>query len=303
MGYIKKKQVLGLLEDLAVLQAGMPLLKRTVSFGGNPVENQSTFESADAEEIETVKIHTTDSTLGNSYSQLNDISVGDTLILKDENDNISIYKIDDITSEVDSSNEGYFILTVQHSFGYNGSFQAGEFIHYFRRVPSSSITQSIANEETRAISSETSIQSSLDNEISTRLSQNASLLAITDAETTARISGDLSLSDKLDNENSERLAQDASLLASTEAETAARISADLSLDNKIEAIPSINKFVSLVTLEEATTVVHNLNTTDVIIQLVDADGVSVVGTYSDYQLNSVVIAPRSSGVHKVIIIG
>ena len=267
MGYIKKKQVLGLLEDLAVLQAGMPLLKRTVSFGGNPVENQSTFESTDAEEIETVKIHTTDSTLGNSYSQLNDISVGDTLILKDENDNISIYKIDDITSEVDSSNEGYFILTVQHSFGYNGSFQEGEFIHYFRRVPSSSITQSIANEETRAISSEASIQSNLDNEISTRLSQNASLLAITEAETTARIS------------------------------------ADLSLDNKIEAIPSIGKFASLVTLEGETTVVHNLNTADVIIQLVDADGVSVVGTYSEYQLNSVVIAPRNPGVHKVIIIG
>lgn len=159
MGYIKKKQVLGLLEDLSILQYGTPTLKRSTSFSGNPSDGEANLDSNNALNITTLKISTRDSFIGNSYSQLNDISEEDKLVIKDPNsENLAIYSINDITSEVDSSYEGYFILTIQHSFGYNSTFNEGELIYYFRRVPSSSITELILDEQARAIAAEKTLE-------------------------------------------------------------------------------------------------------------------------------------------------
>lgn len=159
MGYIKKKQVLGLLEDLSILQYGTPTLKRSTSFSGNPSNSEAVLDSNEALNITTLKINTRDSFIGNSYSQLSDISEDDKLVIKDPNsENLAIYSINDITSEVDSSYEGYFILTIQHSFGYNSTFDEGELIYYFRRVPSSSITELILDEQARAIAAEKTLE-------------------------------------------------------------------------------------------------------------------------------------------------
>ena len=159
MGYIKKKQVLGLLEDLSILQYGTPTLKRSTSFLGNPSIGEAVLDSNNALNTTILKISTRDSFIGNSYSQLNDISEEDKLVIKDPNsENLAIYSINNITSEVDSSYEGYFILTIQHSFGYNGTFDQGELIYYFRRVPSSSITELILDEQARAIAAEKTLE-------------------------------------------------------------------------------------------------------------------------------------------------
>jgi hypothetical protein len=159
MSYIKKKQVLGLLEDLSILQYGTPTLKRSTSFSGNPSTGEAILDSTGALNITTLKINTRDNFIGNSYSQLNDISEEDKLVIKDPNsENLAIYSINNITSEVDSSYEGYFILTIQHSFGYNSTFNQGELIYYFRRVPSSSITELILDEQARAIAAEKTLE-------------------------------------------------------------------------------------------------------------------------------------------------
>ena len=97
-GQIKKKQVLGLLKDLAILQYGMPILKRDTLFSGEPSQGEAILNTNSSAEITTVTIHTTDSFLGNSYSQLIDVSIDDKLIIKDEDDNVAIYSITNITN-------------------------------------------------------------------------------------------------------------------------------------------------------------------------------------------------------------
>ena len=69
-------------------------------------------------------------------------NTGDTLIIRDGSTaELSSYEITSIDSSthVTSSSEGYFILTVQHSFGYDNTFTSGELVYYFRGVTSSSI--------------------------------------------------------------------------------------------------------------------------------------------------------------------
>ena len=238
-GQIKKKQVLGLLKDLAILQYGMPILKRSTLFSGEPSQGEAILNTSSSAEITTVTIHTTDSFLGNSYSQLIDVSVDDKLIIKDEDDNVAIYSITNITNEVDSSNEGYFILTTQHSFGYNGAFPQGELIYYFRRVPSSSITESISTEAARVTSIESELKSDLDDEVAARIATDTSLQAADTAETNARIAADVNLETLIDNETTTRISQNSQLLAITQAETNARIVAIDNLSTQLESSNTI----------------------------------------------------------------
>lgn len=147
MGYIKKKQVLGLEHDLSSLQFGSILLKRNTSFIGNPGEGEAVLDYQNSLNVTTIKINVKDALIGNSYSQLIDITeLNDLIIRNQETGDVAIYSIQSITSEVNSSFEGYFILTVQHSFGYNGSFNQGELVYYFRGVTSTSIVDYLEND-------------------------------------------------------------------------------------------------------------------------------------------------------------
>lgn len=150
MGWIKKKQVLGLDHDLGSLHFSSILLKRTTSFSGNPGEGEAVLDNQNADNITTVKVNVKDSLIGNSYSQLEDITeLNDLIIRNQETGDIAIYSIQSITSEVNSSFEGYFILTVQHSFGYNNIFASGELVYYFRGVTSTSIIELIDNQNAK----------------------------------------------------------------------------------------------------------------------------------------------------------
>jgi len=150
MGWIKKKQVLGLDHDLGSLQFSSILLKRTTSFSGNPGESEATLDNQTATDVTTVKVNVKDSLIGNSYSQLEDITeLNDLVIRNQETGDIAIYSIQSITSEVNSSFEGYFILTVQHSFGYSNTFAFGELVYYFRGVTSASIIDLIDNQNAK----------------------------------------------------------------------------------------------------------------------------------------------------------
>lgn len=150
MGWIKKKQVLGLDYDLGSLQFSSILLKRTTSFSGNPGEGEAILDNQTATSITTIKVNVKDSLIGNSYSQLEDITeLNDLIIRNQETGDIAIYSIQSITSEVNSSFEGYFILTVQHSFGYSNTFTSGELVYYFRGVTSASIIDLIEDQNAK----------------------------------------------------------------------------------------------------------------------------------------------------------
>jgi hypothetical protein len=155
MGWIKKKQVLGLDYDLGSLQFSSILLKRTTSFSGNPGEGEAILDNQNATNITTIKVNVKDSLIGNSYSQLEDITkLNDLIIRNQETGDIAIYSIQSITSEVNSSFEGYFILTVQHSFGYSNTFAPGELVYYFRGVTSTSIIDLIEDQDARIAAKE-----------------------------------------------------------------------------------------------------------------------------------------------------
>ena len=155
MGWIKKKQVLGLDHDLGSLHFSSILLKRTTSFSGNPGEGEAILDNQTATNIVTIKINVKDSLIGNSYSQLEDITeLNDLIIRNQETGDIAIYSIQSITSEVNSSFEGYFILTVQHSFGYSNTFTSGELIYYFRGVTSASVIDLIEDQDAKIAANE-----------------------------------------------------------------------------------------------------------------------------------------------------
>jgi len=140
MSFVKKKQIYGLTEDLNNLYFASPVFKRdTTLSGATPSIGEASLDASDADEVSEVKIYTTDSSIGNHYSFLNELKAGDKVIIK-AGSSFSIYLINSISSEVDSStNEGYFILTTQHSFGYTGSFSPGELVFYFRKSISAEI--------------------------------------------------------------------------------------------------------------------------------------------------------------------
>lgn len=150
MGWIKKKQVLGLNGDLESLQFSSILLKRDTSFTGNPGEGEAILNDQNSTNITTIKINVKDSFIGNSYSQLENITeLNDLIIRNQETGDVAIYSIQSITSEVNSSFEGYFILTVQHSFGYSDMFSQEELIYYFRGVTSTSVVDLIEDQDAK----------------------------------------------------------------------------------------------------------------------------------------------------------
>jgi hypothetical protein len=140
MSFVKKKQIYGLTEDLNNLYFASPVFKRdTTLSGATPSNGEASLDDSAADEVSEVKIYTTDSSIGNHYSFLNELIAGDRVIIK-SGDSFSIYSINSISSEIDSStNEGHFILTTQHSFGYTGSFSPGELVFYFRKSISAEI--------------------------------------------------------------------------------------------------------------------------------------------------------------------
>ena len=146
MSFVKKKQIYGLTGDLNNLYFANPVFKRdTTLSGANPSNGEASLDVSGASVVGEAKIHTTDSSIGNHYSFLNELIAGDKLIIK-SGDSFSIYLINSISSEIDSStNEGYFILTIQHSFGYTGSFSPGELVFYFRKSISAEIDNTIGN--------------------------------------------------------------------------------------------------------------------------------------------------------------
>ena len=270
-GFIKKKQVLGLLEDLTALQHSLPILRRNTSFSGIPDAEQAVLDSETAAEVTQLLINVKDNTIGNSYSQLNEISVNDKLIIKNQNTgDLTVYLITNITSEVNSSHEGYFILTVQHSFGYDNSLQSGELIYYFRRVTSSSIFNSIAEEEARATSAESSI-----NDLITSLS--------------------------LSIENVIELIYD---------EKARTFAAENRLEGQmlalIQSVGSVNKYVEEAFIEDEITITHNLGTPNVIVQVINDMGINYNINVTNYDTNTVKITRQDSNpgdTYNVIIIG
>jgi len=238
MGWIKKKQILGLDSDLGSLQFSSILLKRTTSFSGNPGEGEATLDNQTATNITTVKINVKDSLIGNSYSQLEDITdLNDLIIRNQETGDVAIYSIQSIASEVNSSFEGYFILTVQHSFGYNNTFTSGELVYYFRGVTSSSIIDLIDDQS-----------------------------AIIEANN-ANITGQLiTMQQNIDSSVFKKYAENV----------------DFSIHTK--------------------TIYHNLNNSDVIIQLVDSNGTMYTNISVDnYNLTSVRITVDDLDVYRVII--
>lgn len=238
MGWIKKKQILGLDSDLGSLQFSSILLKRTTSFSGNPGEGEATLDNQTATNITTVKINVKDSLIGNSYSQLEDITdLNDLIIRNQETGDVAIYSIQSIASEVNSSFEGYFILTVQHSFGYNNTFTSGELVYYFRGVTSSSIIDLIDDQS-----------------------------AIIEANN-ANITGQLiTMQQNIDSSVFKKYAENV----------------DFSIHTK--------------------TIYHNLNNSDVIIQLVDSNGTMYTNISVDnYNLTSVRITVNDLDVYRVII--
>lgn len=238
MGWIKKKQVLGLDHDLGSLHFSSILLKRTTSFSGNPGEGEATLDNQTATNITTVKINVKDSLIGNSYSQLEDITeLNDLIIRNQETGDIAIYSIQSITSEVNSSFEGYFILTVQHSFGYNNTFSSGDLVYYFRGVTSSSIVDLIDDQS-----------------------------AIIEANN-AKINGQL-------------------------------ITMQQNIDSSI-----FKKYAENIEFNVNTkTIYHNLNNSDVIIQLVNSNGTIYTNISVDnYNLTNVRITVNDLDVYRVII--
>jgi hypothetical protein len=162
MSYIKKKQVLGLQDDLTTLQYSLPILRRSTLFTGTPVEGEAILDSTDSTNITLAYINVNDNILGNTYLQIQMYNSGDNLIIQDHNKNIIVYKILSIENNVDSSNEGYFILTIQHSFGYDGSLDSGEFVYYFRR-DTLSIDAKVLSEQFRAENAEMKLAAALQN--------------------------------------------------------------------------------------------------------------------------------------------
>jgi hypothetical protein len=149
MSYIKKKQVLGLQNDLNALQYGLPILRRETLFIGSPLEGKAILDSNTSLDISSLLINVKDNVLGNVYSQLNSYGIGDKITIQDQLSNISVFEILSIDNNVDSSFEGYFILKIQHSFGYEGAFSEGAFTYYFGR-DTLSIDDKIAEESLRA---------------------------------------------------------------------------------------------------------------------------------------------------------
>lgn len=162
MNLIKQKQIAELERDVFNSYFGSDVFIRNTVFSiGNVTSGEACFDSNTATDISTLRIHTNDSLIGNGYSILSEFSQYDTLILKSPNNNIAKYTINQISEDVDSDNEGHFILTLQHSFGYSTQFTSGNYTYYFKKLASEDLIEKIENEKIRALAAESQLEASV----------------------------------------------------------------------------------------------------------------------------------------------
>lgn len=162
MNLIKQKQIAELERDVFNSYFGSDVFIRNTVFSiGNVTSGEACFDSDTATDISTLHIHTNDSLIGNGYSILSEFSQYDTLILKSPNNNIAKYTINQISEDVDSDNEGHFILTLQHSFGYSTQFTSGNYTYYFKKLASEDLIEKIEDEKIRALAAEGQLEASI----------------------------------------------------------------------------------------------------------------------------------------------
>ena len=167
MNLIRQKQIHKLEEDISSLYLGSDVFKRSTALSlGVPGEGEACLDSSDASQVTTLHIHTTDSITGNRFTTLSEFQQYDHLIVNIGTEVIK-YEINSIQEAVDQSNEGHFILTLQHSFGYSDSLTRGQFTYYFRKSAADELIENnsiqITVERNRAIAAEALLADSIGN--------------------------------------------------------------------------------------------------------------------------------------------
>lgn len=165
MNLIRQKQIHKLEEDISSLYLGSDVFKRSTTFSlGVPEEGEACLDSSDASQVTTLHIHTTDSITGNRFTTLSEFQQYDHIIINIGTEVIK-YEINSIQEAVDGSNEGHFILTLQHSFGYSSSLTSGEFTYYFRKSAADELIENnsiqITVERNRALAAEALLAASI----------------------------------------------------------------------------------------------------------------------------------------------
>ena len=170
MNLIRQKQIHKLEEDISNLYLGSDVFKRSTTFSlGTPGEGEAHLDSSTASQVTTLHIHTTDSITGNRFITLSEYQQYDHLIVNIGTEVIK-YEINSIQEAVDGTNEGHFILTLQHSFGYSSSLTSGEFTYYFRKSAADELIENnsiqITVERNRALAAEALLATSIENQSS-----------------------------------------------------------------------------------------------------------------------------------------
>lgn len=168
MNLIRQKQIEGLLKDISNLHIGSDVFNRDTSFTlGNPGVGEAHLDNTLAGNVTTLHINVRDTVAENRYLTLSEYQKYDTLIIKTKSGEISKYEITSISQAVDVSNEGHFILTLQHSFGYSSNFNQEILHYYFRKSAADELILqnkfNIISEENRALGAEAALQNQIDN--------------------------------------------------------------------------------------------------------------------------------------------
>lgn len=144
MNNIRQKQIEDLVFDISRLYTASDVFNRDTTYTlGTPGEGNAQLDNQTANLVTTLYIHTKDDITGNRFKNLESFQKHDTLIVQTQSGEIIKYNILSIQSAVDSSNEGHFILTLQHSFGYSGNFSIEKMSYYFRRSASDDLIQNL----------------------------------------------------------------------------------------------------------------------------------------------------------------
>lgn len=265
MNLIKQKQIAELERDVFNSYFGSDVFIRNTVFSiGNVTSGEACFDTNTATDISTLRIHTNDSLIGNGYSILSEFSQYDTLILKSPNNNIAKYTINQISEDVDSDNEGHFILTLQHSFGYSTQFTSGNYTYYFKKLASEDLIEKIEDEKIRALAAEGQLEASI---------------ALLNASTL----------EKIENEKIRALAAEGQLEASV-----ALLNASIQSFKEVYTY-NLSQGVS-------TVIPHNLKTSDIIIQISE-DGRLVTHEHIITSITSstITVQPNVSAEFKIIL--
>ena len=123
MNNIRQKQIEDLVFDISRLYMASDVFNRETTYTlGTPGEGEAHLDNQTANLATTLIINTKDLITGNRFTNIESFQKHDTLIIQTSSGEIAKYHIISIRSDVDSSNEGHFILTIQHSFGYSANF-------------------------------------------------------------------------------------------------------------------------------------------------------------------------------------